>query len=364
MIPGGLAGNTERRILVRNPQVEAGRDAPGRPPRRLPPSGRPEERRFYAGDRAIGRFGMRIFEAKLMPAPHWHGHIEGNFLLGGTMTYVVEDQVIEVPEGRLTLFWAGIPHQLVALTPSGDAPVRLANIYLPLDVFLFMPHVARLQVALLAGGMACLAPGLVGEDRIEGWYRDYRSGDAERREVLTMELNAAMRRALLSPLDFLRAPSADAEVQAPRTARTAHVVAMVRHIMENLSEPMTNADVAAVTGLHEGYATTLFTCVMRMPIRRFIIRMRLMRARALLTEGNETVAAVALRSGFQSLSQFHDHFRRAYGTTPQALREGRRREEPEKAGATPERLQPGVRGGSRASGVRSERLHDVRAGRG
>ncbi len=293
-------------------------DLPGRAP-----AGRPEERRFYAGSRAIGRFGMRIFDAHLMPAPHWHGHVEGNFVTGGSMTYLVEGEEVEVPEGRLTLFWAGIPHQLVRLTPSGAAPVRLANIYLPLDAFLFMPHVGRLQVALLAGGLACLDAGLVTAERVEGWYRDYRSGDAERREVLTMELNAAMRRALLGPVEFLRPPSADAAVQAPRAARTAHVVAMVRHVMENLATPMTNADVAAVAGLHEGYATSLFTSVMRMPMRRFIIRMRLMRARALLTEGNATVASVATESGFSSLSQFHDQFRRAYGTTPQALREGR-----------------------------------------
>ncbi len=297
----------------------------GAPGRARP--GHPAERRFYAGSRAIGRFGMRLFDAHLMPAPHWHGHVEGNFVSGGSMTYLVEGEEVEVPEGRLTLFWAGIPHQLVRLRPSGAAPdappVRLANIYLPLDAFLFMPHVARLQVALLAGGLACLDAGLVTQERVEGWYRDYRSGDAERREVLTMELNAALRRALLQPIEFLRAPSADAEAQAPRTARTAHVVAMVRHVMENLATPMTNADVAAVAGLHEGYATSLFTAVMRMPMRRFIIRMRLMRARALLTEGNATVASVAMQSGFSSLSQFHDQFRRAYGTTPQALREGR-----------------------------------------
>lgn len=285
--------------------------------------GHPEERRFYAGSRAIGRFGMRLFDAHLMAAPHWHGHVEGNFVSGGSMTYLVEGEAIEVPEGRLALFWAGIPHQLVRLSPSGSAPVRLANVYLPLDAFLFMPHVGRLQVALLAGGMACLAPGLVTRERVEGWYGDYRSGCPERREVLLMELNAALRRALLSPVEFLRAPSADAEVQAPRTARTAHVVAMVRHIMENLATPMTNAEVAAVAGLHEGYATSLFTSLMRMPMRRFIIRMRLMRARALLTEGNATVASVATAAGFSSPSQFHEQFRRAYGTTPQALREGR-----------------------------------------
>ena len=154
----------ESDILIRDSKVRLRCPATTPRPPAPPRPDRPEERRFYAGDRAIGRFGMRIFDAHLMPAPHWHGHVEGNLVIGGSMTYVVEEQVIEVPEGRLTLFWAGVPHQLVALAPSGDAPVRLANIYLPLDVFLFMPHVAP-----AAGGAArrrrrLPARGLVGED--------------------------------------------------------------------------------------------------------------------------------------------------------------------------------------------------------
>ena len=57
-------------------------------------------------------------------------------------------------------------------------------------------------------------------------------------------------------------------------------------------------------------------------MRRFIIRMRLLRARALLMESNATVASVAAQAGFPSLSQFYDHFGRAYGATPQGLRAG------------------------------------------
>ncbi|WP_176556189.1 helix-turn-helix domain-containing protein [Rubellimicrobium rubrum] len=281
------------------------------------------ERRFYAEDRAIGRFGMRLFEPRLMPAPHWHGHVEGNFLIGGSMTYVVEDQEIEVGPGRLVLFWANIPHQLVRLSPEGDGPVRLANIYLPLDVFLFMAHIARLQVALMSGGMVALDPALLTEAQVGTWYRDYRSGNAERRDLLLMELNALLRRALLQPLDILRAPMGDPEgAEHPQRSRVAHVVAMLRFILENLAQPMTNADVAKVTGLHETYALSLFTQVVRMPMRRFIIRMRLLRARALLMESNATVASVAVQAGFPSLSQFYDHFGRAYGVTPQALRAG------------------------------------------
>jgi AraC-like DNA-binding protein len=187
-----------------------------------------------------------------------------------------------------------------------------------------MPHVAALQAALLSGGMALLPEGLAGAGDMERWHRDYRSGDPARRDVLMQELHATLRRALLGPLDFPRAPRARPEGarRVPGT-QMAHVVAMVRQVMENLAEPMTNADVARVTGLNATYAMGLFTAVMGVPLRRFVIRMRLMRARALLLESDAPAAAVGAQAGFPSVSQFYAHFRAAYGTTPQALRAGR-----------------------------------------
>jgi AraC-like DNA-binding protein len=267
---------------------------------------------------------MRLFRPQVMPDPHWHGHVEANFLTGASMTYLVEDRRIEVPSGRLILFWANIPHQLVQLTPESGGPPQLANIYLPLDVFLFMPHIAKLQVMLLSGGIVALDADLVSHAQVEVWYRDYRSGHPERREILLAELNTRLRRGMLTEPTYLLPPIAN-----PRGARKtqsvskAHVITMVRFIMENLSEPMSNADVASVTGLHENYALSLFTSVMRVPMRKFIIRMRLLRARALLLKSNATVSTVALQSGFPSITQFYSHFGRAFGTTPQAMRKDR-----------------------------------------
>lgn len=284
------------------------------------------ERRFYAPDRAIGRFGMRVFAPSLMPGPHWHGHIEGNLLTGATMTYRIEDQDIVIPPGRLVLFWAGIPHQLTAVTPLPGQSPRLTNIYLPVDAFLLMPHIARLQVVLLGGGLVLLPEALCGPDLVDRWYRDYRANDVERSEVMKMEMNAVMRRALLAPLDLLRAPLADpGDGRSLSSAHIRHVVAMVRFIMENLARPITNADVAAVTGLHQNYALGLFTRTMRLPMKRFIIRMRLLRARALLIESGAAIATVAEQAGFHSISQFYDHFATAYGMSPRALRARYRR---------------------------------------
>lgn len=285
------------------------------------------DRHFYALDRAIGRFGMRIFAPYTMETAHWHGHVEVNFLTGGSMTYVMGSDQVEVPPDQLVLFWAGIPHQLTHITPHGDGPhsnepVKLANIYLPFDTFLFMPHIAQLQVALLGGALACLPADLCGPDQIARWYRDYRSNDFERTEVMKMEFNALLRRALLGDLTYLRAPLAEpGQDRTLSSIHIRHVVAMVRFIVENLSEPMTNADVAAVTGLHQNYALALFSRTMRLPMKKFIIRMRLLRARALLMESGAAITTVAAAAGFQSISQFYDHFKTAYGLSPHAMRE-------------------------------------------
>ncbi|MFM2355008.1 MAG: hypothetical protein RLZZ528_744 [Pseudomonadota bacterium] len=279
------------------------------------------ERHFYARQRAFGRFGMRLFEPQIMETPHWHGHIEANFLQGASMVYDVNGEELVIPENRMAVFWASVPHQLTQVVPSGEVRPRLCNIYLPVDAFLFMPHIARLQVLLLGGAIALLPSELIDAGTIERWYRDYRSGDFERAEIVKSEMNTAFRRALLSDLEILGGGTDTlTKGREISSVHIRHVVAMVRFIMENLSSPISNADVAQVTGLHQNYALSMFTGVMRLPMKQFIIRMRLLRARALLTESSMPITSVVEATGFSSISQFYQQFKTAYGLAPQALR--------------------------------------------
>jgi AraC-like DNA-binding protein len=96
---------------------------------------------------------------------------------------------------------------------------------------------------------------------------------------------------------------------------------MVRYVLENLDKPLLNAEVTAVTGLHENYAVSLFSRTMQVPLKQFINRMRLMRARALLVESSTAISAVAEQSGFSSITQFYAQFRAGYGISPAALRQ-------------------------------------------
>ena len=279
------------------------------------------ERHFYSNIRAFGRFGIRIFEPVLMSAPHWHGHIEANFATDMEMEYDVDGQKLRLPANQLVVFWAGVPHQLTAVNRIGAGPHKLCNIYLPLDAFLMMTHIASLQVTLLGGGMIVLRADMCSAEQVQRWYTDYRSGDFERAEVVKMEINALFRRVMFDVPDYLRRPNNQASPdRSLSSAQIRHVVAMVRQALENHATPMSNADVTAVTGLHENYALSLFTKVMQVPLKQFIIRMRLMRARALLVESSMAISAVAEASGFASVSQFYHQFKIAYGLSPNLLR--------------------------------------------
>lgn len=280
------------------------------------------DRHFYSRNRAFGRFGIRIFEPELMPLPHWHGHVELNFAMNFRMDYDFDGTSLTVPEGRLVLFWAGVPHQLTGITPVGEGAQRLANIYLPLDSFLQMRHIMPLQAALIGRGMAVLPESLCDGGLVQRWYLDYRSGDFERAEIVKMELNALFRRAAITGVDYLRSPQHEIGTdRSLSSAHVRHVIAMVRYVLENLDKPLLNAQVTAVTGLHENYAVSLFSRTMQVPLKQFINRMRLMRARALLVESSTAISAVAEQCGFSSITQFYAQFRAGYGISPAALRQ-------------------------------------------
>lgn len=300
--------------VVSGPREEA-------PPFRGRPLPRPD-RRFYQSSLAFGRFGIRWFTPVYMERAHSHGHIELNWLSAGSMDYDFDGHAVTVPPQRIVMFWAGIPHYVtdIDLGPQNDA--KQCNVYLPLDVFLHMPHLGTLRELIMSGGVICLDPDSVGATELHRWYRDYRSGDSERTDILKVELGAMFRRASIVGWEEIAPPWVAIEGPAPRQHSPArHVVAMLRHILEHLSEPLTLEDVAGVVGLHPNYAHNLFSKVMQISMRKFIVRMRLVRARALLFESNLSIANVAFQSGFTSLSQFYDHFRRAYGITPRVMRQ-------------------------------------------
>jgi len=178
-----------------------------------------------------------------------------------------------------------------------------------------------LQTELLSGALVSVPASLSDWAGLERWYSDYRDRKSEQLELIKMELNAMFRRLSLSPFNYLRNPNrAGPPSGVVGSIHVRHVVAMVRHVLENLDKTLSNADVTRVTGLNVNYALGLFSQTMHLSLKKFVIRMRLLRARSLLVESDTAISNVALECGFGSVTQFYHHFAIAYGTTPHQTR--------------------------------------------
>ena len=92
-----------------------------------------------------------------------------------------------------------------------------------------------------------------------------------------------------------------------------------RALVEDLGLPA----VARHCGVSEGHLSRLFHHATGLTFREYVTQVRAEHARALVLHTSRGITEIAYESGFQSLSQFHRVFRKAYGTSPGQLRASR-----------------------------------------
>lgn len=111
-----------------------------------------------------------------------------------------------------------------------------------------------------------------------------------------------------------RGPAARYRIDHPAIARA--IDAMEAH----LDEPLSMAALAKESGLSQRQLGRLFQGQMKTTAKAFYVRLRLERARQLLTESRRPVAEVALATGFASRAHFSRAYLQAFGTAPGARR--------------------------------------------
>jgi AraC-like DNA-binding protein len=104
--------------------------------------------------------------------------------------------------------------------------------------------------------------------------------------------------------------------RTPASARTAAAIQIVlRHIGENLNQPLKLSELAAMTGLSMWRFATVFRQQVGVAPHRYICRLRLDRAQALIREGMPAATA-ASEAGFYDQSHLSRHFKNVFGMTP------------------------------------------------
>lgn len=252
-----------------------------------------------------------------MDTAHRHDDIEVNLVAeGGPMLYLIGGGLVEVPRGSVVVFWAAIPHQLIASRAE-----HVHWLHLPFDRFLSWGLPEPLVTRLLSG-----VPAISPPDRADAtdpakftqWAADLATGHAEPRRIAMLEIEARIRRlAMATACDPQRPDAGD-------DPALRHVVCMVRHIAAHFREQITVADIAAAAQVHPTYAMTRFRAVVRTTIGDYLKLHRLAEARRLLATTDLSVSRVAAASGFGSLSRFYRAFTDACGTSPARFRRERR----------------------------------------
>lgn len=246
-----------------------------------------------------------------MRRPDRHQEVEVNFAPQAELTYRIADRQVRVPKGRLALFRAAVPHQLVGWT--SESPYWVLTV--PFVEFLALGLPEALVERVLSGEMlwdARPAASSLDAERFERWGCWISGGQAGPARQALSEL-----RSRLCELASSRPASS---MESERLPSHSKVSRMALEVARRYREPLTVAEIAESVGLNPNYAMDLFRREFGTTLVRTLVQYRVAHAMRLLATTGLPIADVAEASGFCSSSRFNEAFRQTCGRSPREFR--------------------------------------------
>ncbi|MBC8137074.1 MAG: helix-turn-helix domain-containing protein [Fibrella sp.] len=250
----------------------------------------------------------------VMPRAHTHTDLEFNLPIGGDLEYFFAGRFLHVPEGHLAVFWAGVPHRLIAR----DAGIEYLCMTLPLGWFLSWRIGGDFVGRLLSGALISRPASVVEREMFARWASDFDpgSGNPVPERIPMIEVEACLRRLALESPGKVTVNAPGGAIFGTQAERLA------AHVSERYREPDLSAHgIAKVLGLHEKYTLTLFREACGMTLWDYVTRLRVSHAQRLLITTDWAVERIALESGFASPGRFFAAFKaQTGGITPRRYR--------------------------------------------
>jgi AraC-like DNA-binding protein len=255
-----------------------------------------------------GDFFMSRGHPGVMESHHTHHHIEVNYLLSGEMTYQIKGESVHISKNMFTLFWAGLPHQMVARTDD----VLMLWIYLPLSWFMSWNLTKNFKGDVLQGGILW-DEMLTDTNMIEQWYLDCKSG-GELREIAILEIEARIKR---MGLKYKKKSQYNDDSISTLTTKVTNIC---QYISEHLEEEISVDMIAKHINLHPNYMMTIFKKEFGYSINQYLTRLRIANAQRLLVTTDQKILQIAFACGFQTPSRFYSAFHDIVGCSPKAFK--------------------------------------------
>jgi AraC-like DNA-binding protein len=254
-------------------------------------------------------FTCEVWTPARMPRPDRHSEIEVNLLKTGSLTYLFGGHRTTIEAGRLAVFWAAIPHQIVDF--EGDQPYFVVT--WPLSDFLAAGLELDVVNRVLQGEllMEC-AEDNCDPLKFEQWEGELQRSESAYEQAARLEVRA---RLLRFAGRILKRP-----VGGSPTPTLSRADSIACYIAQNYQEPLTSQSIAAANDLHPNYAMNLFRKAFGTTMTSFITQHRISHAQRLLVTTDDAILDVALSAGFQSLSRFNEAFKAACCCSPREYR--------------------------------------------
>lgn len=255
-----------------------------------------------------------------MQRPDRHNEIELNLIRSGSLTYLLGGSTVTIPVGRLAVFWAGIPHQVIDSTDKTEYFVAT----IPLAWFLQCRFPAHFVDAILHARVVLdPEPQTRGGDleMFERWVRDLEEPDQQRQRIAFLEIEARLFRfALAVPVVMPAAQSARNAASIVQVGGLNRAEQVALFIAQHYTEPLTAGQIGKSVGLHPNYVMSLFKKAMGITLNDCITQHRVSHAQRLLATTDDKIIEVAFSAGFGSLSRFHDAFKHWCDCSPKQYR--------------------------------------------
>ncbi|HBW1077494.1 TPA: transcriptional regulator MelR [Klebsiella pneumoniae] len=264
------------------------------------------------------RMDIELRPPHAMPTSHWHGQVEVNVPFDGDVEYLINNEVVRIEKGYITLFWACTPHQL---TRPGDCQ-QMAIFTLPMHLFLSWP-LDRELINHVTHGMVIksLAAQQLSAFEVRRWQQELSHENEQIRQLAIDEIALMLKRLSLAgwqPI-LVNKTSRTHKNSVSRHAQF-YVSQMLEFIAAHYDQALTVNAVAEHVKLNPNYAMGVFQRVMQQTMKQYITAMRINHVRALLSDTDKTILDIALTAGFRSSSRFYSTFTRYVGMPPQQYR--------------------------------------------
>ncbi len=256
-----------------------------------------------------------------MTRPDRHNEIEVNLLRTGSLIYLLGGHKVIIEAGRLFLFWAAIPHQVI---DSENNPEYYAAT-LPLVWFLQCRFPENLTHPLLQGQLVNDPnpnPNRADLSSMEQWAKDLSSGEPDRERASLLEIQARLLRLALDLPDPGTSSPANRKPGPPsRAIGLNKAEQMAAYIARHYTQHIRIEDISRSVRLHPNYAMALFHSTFGITLVDFVTQCRLSHAQGRLVTSDDTVLDCALDAGFGSINRFNQVFKKSCGCTPRQYRQ-------------------------------------------